>query len=196
MKRKMKQLNKSLLIAFAMLFVFLPILNAEQGFGNGLNTNQQQTGFFSDAYYPLEGDFNATTYPGHSGYGSIDMNKGYSTYGQPIHATKDGVVQKAVDNCANIGYVGSSCNGGYGNHVIIDHGNGFDSLYGHMISGSVKVRTGQKVKAGDVIGYTGTSGNSSGPHVHFEIRKNDQSVPVKNYFYFSNITENNPNATR
>ncbi len=184
-----KKINVAFMMAFAMIFVFLPVLSAEQGFGDGINQNQQTTGFFKDAIYPLEGDFNATTYPGHSGAGSLDFTKNSQTYGIPIYAVKDGTVEVAKDSCPNNGYIGSSCNGGYGNHVIIDHGSGYDTLYAHMISGSVQVRPGQTVKKGDVIGYVGTSGNSSGPHLHFEIRKNNRSVPVVNYFYIPNVTQ-------
>lgn len=60
--------------------------------------------------------------------------------------------------------------GGYGNHIIINHGNGFSTLYGHMASFSVG--SGQTVQAGQVIGTMGSTGWSTGTHVHFEIRKN------------------------
>lgn len=58
----------------------------------------------------------------------------------------------------------------YGNHATVDNGDGFVTLYGHM-SGFAAV-DGQKVKAGDVIGYMGSTGNSSGPHLHLEVRIN------------------------
>ncbi len=193
-KENIKKLNKRVqsacAVALMMVVAFVPSLYASQGFGPGINENQQTTGFFSDSIYPLEGDFNASTYAGHSGAGALDLTYNGQIYNQPIYAVEDGVVQTAQDSCANIGYIGSSCNGGYGNHVIIDHGSGYDTLYGHMISGSVQVKQGQEVKEGDVIGYVGTSGNSSGPHLHFEIRQNNVSVPVKNYFYIPNIQFN------
>lgn len=62
----------------------------------------------------------------------------------------------------------SGWNGGYGNYVVISHANGTQTLYGHMHT--VSVRAGEQVAQGDVIGTVGNSGNSSGPHVHFEIR--------------------------
>ena len=61
---------------------------------------------------------------------------------------------------------------GMGNYVIIDHGNGFKTRYMHMLKGSVKVETGDKVKKGQVIGYMGNTGNSSGRHLHFDISYN------------------------
>ena len=59
-----------------------------------------------------------------------------------------------------------------GNYVIIDHGNGFKTRYMHMLKGSVKVKTGDKVKKGQVIGYMGNTGNSYGRHLHFDISYN------------------------
>ncbi len=77
--------------------------------------------------------------------------------GEGVYATDAGVVVYAGWN-----------NYGYGNMVMIDHGNGFQSLYGHM--SAFNVGCGQSVGQGDVIGAIGTTGRSSGPHLHFEIR--------------------------
>ena len=70
---------------------------------------------------------------------------------------------------------------GYGNHIVIDHGYGFETLYGHMTSFNVK--KGQKVKRGDVIGFVGSSGTSTAPHLHYEVHKNRKPVNPINYFY-------------
>jgi murein DD-endopeptidase MepM/ murein hydrolase activator NlpD len=77
-------------------------------------------------------------------------------YGTPIYATADGVVQTA------------SYSGGYGNMVLIYHGYGFTTLYGHM--SRMAVKRGQSVKRGQIIGYVGSTGRSTGPHVHYEVR--------------------------
>lgn len=91
----------------------------------------------------------------------IDISVG-GKYGEPIVATNDGTVILA-------GWVS-----GYGNTVVIDHGGGMTSLYGH--NQTLKVRVGQQVKAGQVIAGSGSTGNSTGPHLHFEIRKNGRYV--------------------
>lgn len=77
--------------------------------------------------------------------------------GDSVFATADGIVQR------NDWY------GGYGNAVVIDHGNGLATLFGHL--SRVNVQPGQEVKAGQLIGFLGTTGRSTGPHVHYEIRK-------------------------
>lgn len=76
--------------------------------------------------------------------------------GDPVHAAFDGVVRVA------------KYNGGYGNMVLIRHYNNLETLYGHM--SEIKVKVGQVVKAGDVIGLGGSTGHSTGPHLHFECR--------------------------
>lgn len=60
--------------------------------------------------------------------------------------------------------------GGYGNYVIIDHGNGYKTLYGHMVTGSLAVKAGDRVKQGQKLGIMGSTGRSTGPHLHFEIK--------------------------
>ncbi len=94
--------------------------------------------------------------------------------GTPIFATGDGVVEKA-DNTAS----------GYGNHIVIRHGFGYETLYGHL--SKYKVRRGQKVKRGDIIGYVGSTGRSEAPHLHYEVHKNGEVVNPLN-FYYGNIS--------
>jgi len=91
--------------------------------------------------------------------------------GTPIYATADGVVKTANFNA-----------GGYGNHVVINHGYGYETLYGHMVR--IKARQGQIVKRGEVIGYVGSTGKSTGPHCHYEVHKG--GTPVNPIYYFYN----------
>ncbi|MDB5190646.1 MAG: family metallopeptidase [Segetibacter sp.] len=94
--------------------------------------------------------------------------------GTPIYATADGRVKEA-----------SHHETGYGNHVIINHGYGYETLYGHMVR--IKVRAGQTVKRGEVIGWVGSTGKSTGPHCHYEVHKNGNPVdPV--YFFYNDLT--------
>jgi murein DD-endopeptidase MepM/ murein hydrolase activator NlpD len=94
--------------------------------------------------------------------------------GTPIYATADGVVRVA----GNLG-------NGYGNHVVINHGYGYETLYGHMYRVASKI--GQHVKRGEVIGYVGSTGKSTGPHCHYEVHKNGRPLdPV--YFFYNDLT--------
>jgi murein DD-endopeptidase MepM/ murein hydrolase activator NlpD len=93
-----------------------------------------------------------------------------SPIGTPIYATADGIVTDAGFNA-----------GGYGNRVVINHGFGYETLYGHMYR--VKVRIRQKIKRGEVIGYVGSTGKSTGPHCHYEVHKNGTPVDPVYYFY-------------
>jgi murein DD-endopeptidase MepM/ murein hydrolase activator NlpD len=77
-------------------------------------------------------------------------------YGTPIYATADGVIGRAQRL------------GGYGNYVEIEHGNEIQTRYGHM--SSYIVRPGQSVRKGDIIGYVGSTGRSTGNHLHYEVR--------------------------
>lgn len=91
-------------------------------------------------------------------------------HGTPIHATETGTVIMTNESCTHdYGKTGScGCGGGYGNYVIIDHGNDFLSLYGHMTK--VLVKPGDRVTQGEIIGLMGSTGYSTGDHVHFELR--------------------------
>lgn len=94
--------------------------------------------------------------------------------GTAIYATGDGIVQKA-DNSVS----------GYGNHIVIKHGFGYETLYAHL--SKYKVRAGQRVKRGDVIGFVGSTGRSEAPHLHYEVHKNGEVVNPLN-FYYGNIS--------
>ena len=101
-----------------------------------------------------------------SGHRAIDVG---SWTGSPIKAADSGYVVIA----------GGGWNGGYGNHVVVDHGNGFTTLYAHL--NSIYVRAGENVSRGEQIGTVGNTGNSTGPHLHFEIRY--QGAPQNPFGY-------------
>jgi murein DD-endopeptidase MepM/ murein hydrolase activator NlpD len=106
-------------------------------------------------------------------YKNIRMHQGLdftAPAGTPIYATADGLVEAA----------GFSPDG-YGNKVKINHGYGYETLYGHMIK--VNVQIGQSVTRGQVIGYVGSTGKSTGPHCHYEVMKKGLKVDPIYYFY-------------
>jgi murein DD-endopeptidase MepM/ murein hydrolase activator NlpD len=110
--------------------------------------------FYKDYYKrPIDGGVKTQ---GLHGYNAVDLA---SPIGTPIHAAADGVVIVARSG----GY-----NGGYGSYVVISHANGTQTLYAHM--SKVIATQGESVAQGDTIGLIGTTGKSTGPHVHFEVR--------------------------
>ncbi len=99
----------------------------------------------------------------------IDISAGGRIGYYNVIASFDGVVYYAYNGCEDNGSYGNSCGGGFGNHVVILHNNNVYTIYGHMASNSVKVKTGDTVKQGQVIGKIGNSGSSTGAHLHFQI---------------------------
>ncbi len=89
------------------------------------------------------------------------------SFGSPIHATADGVVSH------------SGWSNGSGLVVVLEHGCGFTTVYAHNRTNIVKL--GQKVKRGDIIGYVGTTGKSTGPHVHYEVWKDRKTIDAQPY---------------
>ena len=91
-------------------------------------------------------------------------------YGLPMRtmilASEKGIVEKA-----------ESLTVGYGKYIIINHGNGIKTLYAHL--DEINSRKGQYVEQGEIIGFSGTSGNSTGPHLHFELIRNDFKIDPK-----------------
>ncbi len=111
----------------------------------------------------------------HPIYGIAKMHNGLdftAPQGTPIYATGDGTVTTA------------GAGTGTGNHVIINHGYGYETVYMHMVR--IKVANGQTVKRGEVIGWVGSTGASTGPHCHYEVHINGTPVdPV--YFFFNDL---------
>lgn len=118
-------------------------------------------------------------------HNGVDISNG--TYGAPIYAIADGVVYIVKTGCPHNYPKNSSCGcgGGYGNYVAIDHGKGSDgnsykAYYAHMLS--VAVSNGAHVKKGQIIGYIGCTGHSTGPHLHFGVMVNNSWVnPMRFY---------------
>ncbi len=96
--------------------------------------------------------------------------------GTPVYASGDGVVTRADSNSS-----------GYGNHIRIDHGYGYVSLYAHLYKYNIKKN--QKVKRGDLIGFVGSTGRSEAPHLHYEIFKDDERINPINFYYGSLTAE-------
>lgn len=101
-----------------------------------------------------------------SGYNSLHRGIDFAVrQGTPIYASGDGVIVAAIVS-----------DKGYGIHIKIRHPNGYETLYGHMVSHARGMYKGVRVTQGQVIGYVGTTGNSTGPHLHYETRYNGKFV--------------------
>ncbi len=96
--------------------------------------------------------------------------------GTPVYATGNGIVEIAEYNTS-----------GYGNNIWIKHGYGYRTHYCHMIK--LKITQGQKVKRGEVIGWVGSTGKSTGPHCHYEVEKNGEKLDPIHFFYNDLKTE-------
>lgn len=105
-----------------------------------------------------------------SGHKGVDI---CAPAGTPIYASDSGVVTKA-------GYERGGLGSGYGYGILINHGGGYSTAYAHCLSLTVSV--GQSVRQGQLIGYVGSTGRSTGNHCHFEIRYNGRYLPPQNYF--------------
>ncbi len=134
----------------------------------GKGDNPESTGAFA---YPVRAPITSPFGPRrHPIFGVRSMHSGIdlaAPYGTPIKASEGGVV------------IYSGWYGGYGKVVIIDHAKGFSTLYAHL--SSAKVTVGTRVKQGDVVGFEGSTGYATGPHLHFEVR--EQGKPKNPVIY-------------
>ncbi len=117
--------------------------------------------------WPGEGGVISSPYGGRMAPigGGYDWHPGIDIavdFGTPVYASAAGTVEQA------------GWNGGYGRYVKLDHGNGYETAYGHM--SGVAVSEGEAVRKGDIIGFAGSSGYSTGPHIHFEVLVDGQYV--------------------
>lgn len=134
------------------------------------------------------------TEPTYPWFGGFERPDGFSSFGQPVHAVADGVVVRVLDrrrdhlsrtSWAAFAYMmvidGVRDFGGppavVGNHIVIDHGDDVFSLYAHVRRGSARVVVGERVAEGAVIGEVGNSGNTSEPHLHFQLM--DRPKPLR-----------------
>ena len=137
---------------------------AAQQAANGQSSQSNPGGYI----WPVDSRYITSTVGGRTSPGGIGSTNHKGTdigrvgYTSPIYASKAGTV------------IVSQYSNSYGNYVVISHGSGNTTLYGHM--SSRKVTVGQYVNQGDVIGITGSTGNSTGPHLHFEITENGVRV--------------------
>jgi murein DD-endopeptidase MepM/ murein hydrolase activator NlpD len=126
----------------------------------------------SQASWPIHGiittNFGVPHWPYQPTHTGLDISDGQRSGVTPIHPFKPGRVIQTI-----------SSSSGLGNHVLVDHGNGLVSVYGHMYSISVGV--GQEVNKGTILGYEGSTGASTGTHLHFEIRLNGTPVDPRKY---------------
>ena len=134
----------------------------------GKNDNPESTGSFS---YPVRAPITSPFGPRrHPIFGVRSMHSGIdlaAPYGTPIKASEGGVV------------IYSGWYGGYGKVVILDHAKGFSTLYAHL--SSTKVSVGARVRQGEVVGFEGSTGYATGPHLHFEVR--EQGKPKNPVIY-------------
>jgi murein DD-endopeptidase MepM/ murein hydrolase activator NlpD len=120
----------------------------------------------------LRGAISGFGYRMHPIYKIRKMHEGLdfaAPIGTPIYATGDGVI------------IAAGVERGYGNRIMINHGYGYVTKYAHM--SRFKVRGGARIKRGDIIGYVGNTGASTGPHCHYEVYKNGKPINPINFFF-------------
>jgi len=106
--------------------------------------------------------------------------------GEPIYAAQDGTVRSVVNNVTAI----NNCNYGYGNYIIIDHEGGTSTLYAHMKYGTIpsSIYAGAEVSQGEQIGQVGSTGCSTGNHLHYEVLVNGSTVDPADYLDLTNAS--------
>ncbi len=136
-------------------------------------------------------------------HGGIDIPSGGVVNYYNVIAAKSGVVvyptsysQTQYNDHSGNAY-GNNDGGGYGNYVKIDHGNGEYTLYAHMAKGSITVMAGDVVEQGQIIGKVGHTGNSTGPHLHFEVYSGGSSSSFRvDPLQYVSVTEPRPSANK
>lgn len=159
--------------------------STNDGSSNSSSTDNGDYGYEDKSMFtwPVPGHYHISSGVGWrwgSYHAGIDIYS-YNIRGANICAAADGTVIRVVNTCPHDYGKNSSCGCGcgYGRYCIIDHGNGWWTLYGH--SEGITVSVGQEVKQGDVLGTVGSTGFSTGPHLHFEIRKDGVALDPSDY---------------
>lgn len=116
--------------------------------------------------YVVTSEFGYRSLGGGKKHNGIDISG--TGWGSNIFAANEGTVVYVFNGCPNNGSYPNKCGGGYGNWVVIDHGNNLYTVYAHMLR-DIPVTVGQFVKRGDVVGHMGNSGQSTGTHLHFGV---------------------------
>lgn len=134
-----------------------------------------QSGNFSGrlSMYPLKGDLRVTSQYGVNRKGHKSAHTGIdwgAASGTPIYAPGDGTVRSALFNKI------------YGNQTVLDLGGGYSTMFGHQSGFASGLKAGQKIRAGQIIGYVGSTGWSTGPHLHFETWYNNRPVNPLSWF--------------
>ena len=143
----------------------------EYGLYSGTPTNLNVGSYFGPR--DIDGDGQMTQHNG------VDI--GAVVNGDIIIAARGGTVRDTKDGCPTYGYYGSSCNGQRGNYVIITHDDGSETKYFHMAEGSIVVKTGDTVSQGQKLGMAGSSGSSTGGHLHFGLYIDGKPVDPLEY---------------
>ena len=148
-------------------------------FASGEPVNSVITSYFGLRTDPVTGESSA-------GHGGIDIGPvGYSAGTVNVIASRDGIVTNVTTGC--VSYGDKSCGGGYGNHIILSHSDGTFTIYAHLHENTITISNGQSVRQGQVIGKVGSSGKSTGNHLHFEVRTDiNTKVDPLNYVDISN----------
>ena len=170
-----------------------PIGSSETRTENGVTyADGEPVGYVVTSEFGIRNDPYAGNKASHSGLDIAPLSGDYGTVN--VIAAKSGtVIRVNNDPTCESNSLNESCNGsGYGNYVEIEHQDGNTTLYGHMHKNTITVSVGDIVDQGQVIGKVGSSGRSTGMHLHFEVRENSIAVNPLNY-----ISENNerPSAT-